>query len=181
MHKDLKALYKEKIIPSMVKDFGYKNIEQVPKLVKISINRGLGEASKNSKELENSLKEIATIAGQQPTINKARKSVAGFKIREEMPVGGSVTLRREQMYNFLTKLVNIVLPRIRDFRGINPNGFDGRGNYNLGLTEQLMFPEISYDEVTQLHGFDIAIVTSAKTDEEALALLKGLGMPFKTL
>jgi len=180
MRKDLKALYKEKIIPSLIKDFGYKNIEEVPKLVKISVNRGLGEASKNSKELENSLKEIAIITGQQPTINKARKSVAGFKIREQMPVGGSVTLRREQMYNFLSKLINIVLPRIRDFRGINSNGFDGRGNYNLGLNEQLMFPEISYDDVTELHGFDISIVTTAKTDEEAFALLKSLGMPFKT-
>jgi len=180
MRKDLKALYKEKIIPSLIKDFGYKNIEEVPKLVKISVNRGLGEASKNSKELENSLKEIAIITGQQPTINKARKSVAGFKIREQMPVGGSVTLRREHMYNFLSKLINIVLPRIRDFRGINSNGFDGRGNYNLGLNEQLMFPEISYDDVTELHGFDISIVTTAKTDEEAFALLKSLGMPFKT-
>lgn len=180
MYKDLKALYREKIVPSMIKEFSYQNIEQVPKLVKVSINRGLGEASKNSKELENSLKEIATITGQQPTLNRARKSVAGFKIREDMPVGGSVTLRREQMYNFLTKLINIVLPRIRDFRGITPNGFDGRGNYNIGLTEQLMFPEISYDEVTQLHGFDVSIVTTAKTDEEAFALLKGLGMPFKT-
>lgn len=179
MHKDLKILYKEKIVPSMIQDFGYKNIEQVPKLLKISVNRGLGEASKNSKELEISLKEIATITGQNPTLNKARKSVAGFKIREEMPVGGSVTLRKEKMYTFLTKLINIVFPRIRDFRGINPNGFDGRGNYNIGLTEQLMFPEISYDEVTQLHGFDISIVTTAKTDEEAYALLKGLGMPFK--
>ena len=180
MHKDLKALYKEKIVPSLINDFGYQNVEQVPKLVKISINRGLGEAAKNSKEMDSSLKEIATITGQQPTINKARKSVAGFKILEHMPVGGSVTLRREQMYNFLTKLIHIVLPRIRDFRGITTNGFDGRGNYNLGLTEQLMFPEISYDEVTQLHGFDVSIVTTAKTDEEALALLKGLGMPFKT-
>ncbi len=180
MYKDLKTSYREKIVPSMIKDFGYKNIEQVPKVVKISVNRGLGEASKNSKELENSLKEIATITGQQPITNKARKSVAGFKIRDGMPVGGSVTLRKAQMYTFLTKLINIVLPRIRDFRGINPNGFDGRGNYNLGLKEQLMFPEISYDEVNQLHGFDISIVTTAKTDEEAFALLKGFGMPFKT-
>ena len=180
MHKDLKTLYREKIVPSMIKDFDYKNIEQVPKVVKISVNRGLGEASKNSKELEISLQEIATITGQQPTVNKARKSVAGFKVRDGMSVGGSVTLRKEQMYTFLTKLINIVLPRIRDFRGINPNGFDGRGNYNLGLTEQLMFPEISYDQVNQLYGFDISIVTTAKTDEEAFALLKGFGMPFKT-
>lgn len=181
MKKDLKVLYKEKIVPAMTKEFGYQNIEQVPKVVKISINRGLGEASKNSKELDYSLKEIAIITGQKPTLNKARKSVAGFKIREDMPVGGSVTLRREQMYNFLAKLIHIVLPRIRDFRGINPDGFDGRGNYNLGLTEQLMFPEISYDDVNQLHGFDISFVTTAKTDEEAFALLKGLGMPFKKL
>jgi large subunit ribosomal protein L5 len=180
MHKDLKTLYREKIVPSMIKDFGYKNIEQVPKVVKISVNRGLGEASKNSKELDASLQEIAVITGQQPMVNKARKSVAGFKIRDGMPVGGSVTLRKGQMYTFLTKLIHIVLPRIRDFRGISPNGFDGRGNYNLGLKEQLMFPEISYDDVTQLHGFDISIVTTAQTDEEAFSLLKGFGLPFKT-
>ena len=180
MHKDLKTLYKEKIVPEMIKDFGHKNIEQVPKIIKISVNRGLGEASKNSKELDSSLQEIAIITGQQPTVNKARKSVAGFKIRDGMPVGGSVTLRKDQMYTFLAKLIHIVLPRIRDFRGINSNCFDGRGNYNLGLKEQLMFPEISYDEVTQLHGFDISIVTTAKTDEEAFALLKEFGMPFRT-
>lgn len=180
MQKELKTLYREKIVPTMIKDFDYKNIEQVPKLVKISVNRGLGEAAKNSKEFDLSLKEISLITGQQPTINKARKSVAGFKIREEMPVGGSVTLRHKQMYTFLTKLIHIVLPRIRDFRGIDQNGFDGRGNYNLGLKEQLMFPEIEYDEVNQLHGFDISIVTTAKTDEEAFTLLKGLGMPFKS-
>ena len=179
MQKDLKTLYKEEIVPSMIKDFNYPNIEQVPKITKISINRGLGEASKNSKDLEASLKEIAVITGQHPNVNKAKKSIAGFKIREEMPVGGSVTLRRDQMYNFLTKLIHIVLPRIRDFRGINPNGFDGRGNYNLGFKEQLMFPETSYDEVNRLHGFDISIVTTAKTDEEAFRLLKGFGMPFK--
>jgi len=181
MHKDLKTLYKETIVPSMINEFGYKNIEQVPKVIKISVNRGLGEASKNSKELDASLQEIAVITGQQPTLNKARKSVAGFKIRDGMPVGGSVTLRKEQMYTFLAKFIHIVLPRIRDFRGITPNGFDGRGNYNLGLKEQLMFPEISYDEVTQLHGFDISIVTTAKTDEEAFTPLKGLGLPFKTM
>ena len=181
MHKDLKALYKEKLVPSLINDFGYQNVEQVPKLVKISINRGLGEAAKNSKELDNSLKEIAIIAGQQPMVNKARKSVAGFKIREQMPVGGSVTLRREQMYNFLTKLIHIVLPRIRDFKGISANSFDGRGNYNLGLKEQLIFPEISYDDVSQLRGLDISIVTTAKTDEEARALLKSFGMPFTAI
>ena len=179
MKLDLKNLYKQKIIPSLIEEFGYKNIEQVPKIVKISVNRGVGEATKNSKELDASVQEMSLIVGQQPIVNKSKKSVAGFKIRDGMPVGGSVTLRQGQMYNFLNKLINIVLPRIRDFRGINPNGFDGRGNYNLGLTEQLMFPEISYDDVTQLHGFDISIVTTAKTDEEAYALLKGFGMPFK--
>jgi len=180
MKLDLRNLYKQKIVPSMIEEFGYKNIEQVPKLVKISVNRGIGEAAKNSKELDSSVKEMSLIVGQQPTINKATKSVAGFKIRDGMSIGASVTLRQAQMFTFLTKLIHIVLPRIRDFRGITTNGFDGRGNYNLGLTEQLMFPEISYDDVTQLHGFDISIVTTAETDEEALALLKGLGMPFKT-
>ena len=149
------------------------------KIVKISVNRGVGEASKNSKELDASIEELRLIVGQQPTINKASKSVAGFKIRDGMEIGASVTLRKEQMYTFLTKLIHIVLPRIRDFRGINPNGFDGRGNYNLGLKEQLIFPEVSYDDVTQIRGLDISIVTTAKTDEEARALLKSFGMPFK--
>ena len=170
MKLDLKRLYKQKIVPSMIEEFGYKNIEQVPKLVKISINRGFGEASKNSKELDASVKEMSLIIGQKPSIHKATKAIAGFKIREGMSVGASVTLRQEQMYNFLTKLINIVLPRIRDFRGISPNSFDGRGNYNLGLKEQLIFPEISYS----------SIVTTAKTDEEARALLKAFGIPFAT-
>jgi len=135
---------------------------------------------KNSKELDSSLEELRLIVGQQPTINKATKSVAGFKIRDGMAIGTSVTLRKDQMYTFLTKLIHIVLPRIRDFRGINSNGFDGRGNYNLGLKEQLIFPEVSYDDVSQIRGLDISIVTTAKTDEEARALLKYLGMPFTT-
>ena len=178
MKLDLKSLYKQKIIPSLIEEFGYKNIEQVPKLVKISVNRGVGEASKNAKELDSSVEELSLIVGQKPTVNKASKSVAGFKIRDGMAIGTSVTLRKEQMYTFLTKLIHIVLPRIRDFRGINPNGFDGRGNYNLGLKEQLIFPEVSYDDVTQIRGLDISIVTTAKTDEEARALLKSFGMPF---
>ena len=177
MKKDLKSFYKQTIVPSLIADFGYKNIEQVSKIVTVSINRGFGEAAKNSKELDVSLKELAVVTGQQPTVNNARKSVAGFKIRDGMPVGLSVTLRNERMYDFLARLIHIVLPRIRDFRGISPNGFDGRGNYSLGLKDQLIFPEISYDDVAQLRGFDITIVTTAKTDEEALALLKGLGMP----
>jgi large subunit ribosomal protein L5 len=178
MKLDLKGLYKQKIVPSLIEEFGYKNIEQVPKLVKISVNRGIGEASKNSKELDASVQEMALMIGQKPSINKASKSVAGFKIREGMEIGASVTLRQDQMYNFLTKLIHIVLPRIRDFRGISPNSFDGRGNYNLGLKEQLIFPEVSYDDVTEIRGLDISIVTTAKTDEEARALLKAFGMPF---
>ena len=181
MKLDLKSLYKQEIVPAMIEAFGYKNIEQVPKIVKISVNRGIGEAAKNSKELDASVEEMAIIVGQQPTVNKARKSVAGFKIRDGMSVGSSVTLRKVQMYTFLTKLIHIVLPRIRDLRGIDPNGFDGRGNYNIGLKEQLIFPEISYDDVTQLRGLDISIVTTAKTDEEAHALLKAFGMPFAKL
>jgi len=180
MKLDLKNLYKQKIVPSMIEEFGYKNIEQVPKIVKISVNRGIGEASKNSKELDSSISEMTLIVGQKPTINKAKKSVAGFKIRDGMSIGASVTLRQERMYTFLTKLIHIVLPRIRDFRGINANGFDGRGNYNLGLKEQLIFPEISYDDVTEIRGLDISIVTTANTDEEARALLKSFGMPFAT-
>jgi len=178
MKLDLKHLYKQKIVPSMIEEFGYKNIEQIPKLVKISVNRGIGEASKNSKELDASVGEMALIVGQKPIINKAKNSVAGFKIRDGMSIGASVTLRQERMYTFLTKLIHIILPRIRDFRGISANGFDGRGNYNLGLKEQLIFPEISYDDVTEVRGLDISIVTTAKTDEEARALLKSFGMPF---
>ena len=178
MKLDLKSLYKQKIIPSLIDEFGYKNIEQVPKLIKISLNRGVGEASKNSKALDSSLAELGLIVGQQPVINLASKSVAGFKIRSDMPIGTSVTLRKGQMYTFLTKLIHIVLPRIRDFRGVNFNGFDGHGNYNLGLNEQLIFPEIAYDDVTQIRGLDISIVTTAKTDKEARALLKFFGMPF---
>jgi len=178
MKNNLKDLYKSKVVPSMMETFGYKNVEEVPKVLKISVNRGVGEASKNSKELDSTVTELSTITGQYPTINKARKSVASFKIRDGMPIGVSVTLRRIKMYTFLTKLIHIDLPRIRDFRGINVTGFDGNGNFTLGLKEQLLFPEISYDDVDELKGFDISIVTSAKTDEEALFLLKALGMPF---
>ena len=179
MKLDLKSLYKQEIIPAMIEAFGYKNIEQVPKIVKISVNRGIGEAAKNSKELDASVEELALIVGQQPTINKARKSVAGFKIRDGMSVGSSVTLRKVQMYTFLTKLIHIVLPRIRDFRGIDPNGFDGRGNYNIGLKEQLIFPEIEYESVDKTLGFNVTIVTSAKNAKEGLALLTKMGLPFR--
>jgi large subunit ribosomal protein L5 len=179
MQKDLKVLYKENVVPTMIKDFGYKNIQQVPKITKISLNRGFASGSKNSKEISKSLNEIAQITGQQPNLTLAKKSVAGFKIREGMVVGTSVTLRRKLMYNFLTKLIHIVFPRIRDFRGVNVNCFDGCGNYNIGLKEQLMFPEIAFDDVTVVEGLNISIITTAETDEEAYSLLKGLGMPFK--
>ena len=178
MKIDLKSLYKQKIVPFLLEEFGYKNIEQVPKIVKISINRGVGEAAKNSKDMNSSRDELLLIIGQQPKRNTARKSIAGFKIRDGMAIGTSVTLRKDQMFTFLTKLIHIVLPRIRDFRGINVTSFDGCGNYNLGLKEQLIFPEISYDDVDQIRGLDISIVTTAKTDEEARALLKSFGMPF---
>lgn len=161
-----------------MEQFNYKNIHEVPKITKIVINRGLGEASRNSKALENSVKEIALITGQQPVVTKARKSVAGFKIREGVPVGIAVTLRKNLMYSFLERFTNLALPRIRDFKGISIKSFDGRGNYNLGIKEQLMFPEIEYDRVDQIRGLDIAITTTAKTQQEGIALLKALGMPF---
>jgi large subunit ribosomal protein L5 len=181
MRKDVKLLYKEKAVPALMHEFNYKNIEQVPKLVKISINRGLGENSRNTKELQANLKEISLITGQQPIINKAKKSIAGFKIRDGMNVGVSVTLRKMKMYSFIERLIHIILPRIRDFRGINAESFDGRGNYTFGVKDQLIFPEVSYDDVEQLSGFDISIVTTAKTDEEAYYLLKYLGLPLKPL
>jgi len=179
MTKSSKKLYKDYVVPSLIEEFGYLNPQEVPKIVKISVNRGLGEGSRNSKELEISLKEIATVTGQQPVINKSKKSIAGFKIRDGMEVGASVTLRKEKMYSFLDRLIHITLPRIRDFRGITIDGFDGRGNYNLGIKDQLIFPEISYDDVTQMQGFDISIVTTAKNDEESYSLLKKLGMPLR--
>jgi len=179
MTKSSKDLYKDYVVPSLIEEFGYLNPQEVPKIVKISVNRGLGEGSRNSKELEISIKEIATVTGQQPVINLAKKSIAGFKIRDGMEVGASVTLRKEKMYSFLDRLIHVTLPRIRDFRGISLDGFDGRGNYNLGIKDQLIFPEISYDEVTQMQGLDISIVTTAKNDEESYSLLKKLGMPLK--
>jgi len=181
MRKDVKQVYKEKAVPALMNTFKYKNIEQVPKLVKISINRGLGENARNTKELQANLKEISSIAGQQPIVNKAKKSIAGFKIRDGMNVGASVTLRKAKMYSFIERLVHIILPRIRDFRGISAESFDGRGNYTFGVKDQLIFPEISYDDVENLSGFDISIVTTARTDEEAYYLLKSLGLPLKPL
>ncbi|MEB3121682.1 MAG: 50S ribosomal protein L5 [Snowella sp.] len=179
MKLPLKQIYQETIVPQLTEEFGYKNVHEVPKVVKITINRGLGEASQNAKALESSITELATISGQKPVVTRAKKAIAGFKLREGMPVGVMVTLRSERMYAFLDRLISLALPRIRDFRGISPNSFDGRGNYSLGIREQLIFPEISYDSIDQIRGFDISIITTAKTDEEGRALLKAMGMPFK--
>lgn len=175
----LKERYEKEIVPKLKEQFGYTNIHQVPKLVKVTVNRGLGEASQNAKALESSLSEIAVITGQKPVVTRSKKAIAGFKIREGMPVGMAVTLRRERMYAFVDRLLNLALPRIRDFRGVNPKSFDGRGNYTLGVREQLIFPEVSYDKIDQIRGMDISIVTTAMTDEEGRALLKEMGMPFR--
>lgn len=174
----LKDLYKSEIVDAMVKKFGYKNIMEVPKLDKIVINMGVGEAKDNSKVLETAVKELETITGQKVVTTKAKNSVANFKIREGMPIGCKVTLRGEKMYEFLDRLVNLALPRVRDFRGVNSASFDGRGNYALGIKEQIIFPEIEYDKIDALRGMDISFVTTATTDEEAKALLKALGAPF---
>jgi len=174
-----KTTYQETIVPKLKEQFGYTNIHQVPKVIKITVNRGLGEASQNAKALESSKEELSTITGQQPVVTRAKKAIAGFKIREGMPVGVMVTLRGDRMYAFLDRLINLALPRIRDFRGISGNSFDGRGNYSLGIREQLIFPEIEYDKIDQIRGMDISIITTAKTDEEGRALLKEMGMPFR--
>ncbi len=179
MVKSLKERYPEEIMPKLKEQFGYKNILEIPKVVKVIVNRGLGEASQNAKALESSLNELATITGQKPVVTRAKKAIAGFKIREGMPVGIMVTLRANKMYSFLDRLIHLALPRIRDFRGISPKSFDGRGNYSLGIREQLIFPEIDYDTIDQIRGMDISIVTTAKTDEEGRALLKEMGMPFR--
>jgi large subunit ribosomal protein L5 len=178
MNQTLRLHYKEQVIPALMGQFKYKNVHEVPKITKITVNRGLGEAAKNNKILDISVQELATITGQQPVITKARKSIAGFKIREGMPIGIAVTLRKKLMYAFLERFINLSLPRIRDFKGISVKGFDGRGNYNLGIKEQLIFPEIEYDKVDQIRGMDIAITTTAKTQQEGIALLKAMGMPF---
>jgi large subunit ribosomal protein L5 len=179
MATQLKTLYQETIVPNLMEQFQYTNIHQVPKLVKVTVNRGLGEGAQNAKALESSLNEIAVITGQKPVVTRAKKAIAGFKIRQGMPVGLMVTLRGDRMYSFLERLINLSLPRIRDFRGISPKSFDGRGNYTLGVREQLIFPEVDYDSIDQIRGMDISIITTAKTDEEGRALLKAMGMPFR--
>ena len=173
-----KDLYKDQIVDAMIKKFEYKNIMEVPKLDKIVLNMGVGEAKDNAKLLETAVRDMETMTGQKAVVTKAKNSVANFKIREGMPIGCKVTLRGERMYDFLDRLVNLALPRVRDFRGINPNAFDGRGNYALGIKEQLIFPEIEYDKVDKVRGMDIIMVTTAKTDEEARELLTQFGMPF---
>jgi large subunit ribosomal protein L5 len=179
MAEQFKTFYLEKVVPKLMEQFEYSNIHQVPKVVKITINRGLGEASQNAKALESSINELSIITGQRPVVTRAKQAIAGFKIRQGMPVGVMVTLRSERMYAFLNRFVNLVLPRIRDFRGVSPKSFDGRGNYTLGIREQLIFPEVEYDSIDQIRGMDITIVTTAKSDAEGRALLKELGMPFR--
>ena len=175
----LKEMYQNEIVDAMIKKFGYKNIMEVPKLDKIVINMGVGEAKDNAKVLDSAVRDLEIIAGQKVVTTKAKKSVANFKIRENMPIGCKVTLRGEKMYEFADRLINLALPRVRDFRGVNPNAFDGRGNYALGIKEQLIFPEIEYDKVAKVRGMDIIFVTTAKTDEEARELLTLFNMPFQ--
>ena len=174
----LQVTYANEIAPAMQKKFGYKNVMEIPKLAKIVINMGVGEAKENAKVLETAIKDLETITGQKAVVTKGKKSVANFKIREGMPIGCKVTLRGERMYEFADRLINLALPRVRDFRGVNPNAFDGRGNYALGIKEQLIFPEIEYDKVDKVRGMDIIFVTTANTDEEARELLTQFGMPF---
>ena len=175
----LKETYQKEIVDGMTKKFGYKNVMQVPKIEKIVINMGVGEAKENSKVLDAAMNDLAIISGQKPVTTKAKNSIANFKIREGMPIGCKVTLRGSRMYEFLDRLINLALPRVRDFRGVNPDAFDGRGNYALGIKEQLIFPEIEYDKIDKVRGMDVIIVTTAATDEEARELLAQFGMPFK--
>mgnify|MGYP002623632386 CR=1 FL=1 len=175
----LKEMYNTDIVPALISKFGYKNIMQVPKIDKVVINMGVGEAKDNAKALEGAVNDMQIITGQKAVITKAKKSVANFKIREGMSIGCKTTLRGDKMYNFLDRLINLALPRVRDFRGVNANSFDGRGNYALGIKEQLIFPEIEFDKVDKVRGMDVIVVTTAQTDEEARELLKLFGMPFE--
>jgi large subunit ribosomal protein L5 len=176
----LKDRYREEVAPALKERFGIENPMRIPKLEKIIVNMGVGEAAQDVRRLDGAMEDLARITGQKPQLRRARKSVAGFKIREGMPVGARATLRGERMWEFLDRLVSIALPRVRDFRGINPNAFDGRGNFALGLREQTIFPEVSYDSIDSMRGLDVAVVTTAETDEEARELLRMLGMPFRT-
>ncbi|WP_206830595.1 50S ribosomal protein L5 [Alicyclobacillus fructus] len=171
--------YRNQVVPALMKQFNYKNPLEVPRLEKIVINMGLGEATQNPKVIDAAVEDLRAISGQQPVVTRAKKSIAGFRLRQGMPIGVKVTLRGERMYHFLDKLMNLALPRVRDFRGVSPRSFDGRGNYTLGLREQLIFPEIDYDKIDKVRGLEVVVVTTAKTDEEARALLTELGMPFR--
>ena len=171
--------YKETVVPALVEKFGYKSVMEVPRIEKITLNMGVGEAVGDKKNMEFAVNDMVQIAGQRPIVTKARRSVAGFKIREGWPIGCKVTLRRERMYEFLDRLINITIPRVRDFRGVSAKSFDGRGNYSMGVKEQIIFPEVEYDKVDSLRGMDITITTSARTDEEGRALLDGFNFPFK--
>ncbi len=175
----LKQHYQKTVIPALVKEFGYKNVMAVPKIQKVSVNIGLGEATQNAKLMDGAVNELGQIAGQKPVVTKAKKSIAAFKLREGMAIGAMVTLRGDRMYEFLDRLMNVALPRVRDFRGVSSKSFDGRGNYTLGVRDQLIFPEIDYNKVEKVKGMNISITTSAKTDAEGLALLKQMGMPFR--
>ena len=175
----LQDQYKAEIGPKLREKFGYRNVMQVPKLSKVVVNMGLGDAIENVKVIETAAAEIAIITGQKPVVTKARKSIANFKLREGVPIGVMVTLRRDQMYHFLDKLIAIALPRVRDFKGVSPKGFDGRGNYTIGIREQIMFPEVNYDKIDKIRGMNITIVTTARTDEEGLELLRLMGIPFR--
>ncbi|NLL53354.1 MAG: 50S ribosomal protein L5 [Peptococcaceae bacterium] len=175
----LKEFYKQEITPALMKKFNYKNIMQTPRLEKVVVNVGIGEAIQNPKVIDSATDDIMTITGQKPIVTRAKKSIAAFKLRTGMPVGVKVTLRGERMYEFVDRLLNVALPRVRDFQGVSGKSFDGRGNYTLGIKEQLIFPEISYDKIDKIRGMDIVFVTTAKTDEEAKELLKGFGMPFR--
>ncbi|MGG3999635.1 50S ribosomal protein L5 [Anoxybacillus kestanbolensis] len=175
----LKEKYLKEVVPALMSKFNYKSVMQVPKIEKIVINMGVGDAVQNAKALDSAVEELALISGQKPVVTRAKKSIAGFRLREGMPIGAKVTLRGERMYEFFDKLVSVSLPRVRDFRGVSKKSFDGRGNYTLGVKEQLIFPEIDYDKVNKVRGMDIVIVTTAKTDEEARELLTLLGMPFQ--
>ena len=179
MSQRLKKYYLENIVPQLSKQFNYTNIHEVPQLKKIVINRGIGDASQNTKVLESFIQELSLIAGQKGVITKSKKSIAGFKIREQMPVGVTVTLRGDRMFGFLDRLIHLALPRVRDFQGISPKSFDKHGNYSLGLEEQLMFPEVEYDKIDQIRGMDITLVTTSNNQEESLALLKQFGLPFR--
>src|SRR5579863_1927026 len=180
METRLKQHYQKSVIPALVKEFGYKNVMAVPKVQKVSVNIGLGEATQNAKLMDPAVNELSQIAGQKPVVTKAKKSIAAFKLREGVAIGTMVTLRGDRMYEFLDRLMNVALPRVRDFRGVSSKSFDGRGNYTLGIKDQLIFPEIDYNKVEKVKGMNISITTTAKSDAEGLALLKNLGMPFRS-